>query len=200
VILAAPFAAMALLGLGRGVSLRAGGLRLCRTGAATILAFGRLGGIGAQKTVFEGCAVKAANDGLHFIRGGSLDKSETFGLLRFVVANDFHGISHEVFRCQPLLNIVGSDPGGEIAKKYSKAHSVDLFTPLFLDWRDVKGGIRLPTYSTKPFNRLQTGKPSTPLFYLMPAPRRSCGPMRQLRSNNCPGGNNDTIFDRARKL
>jgi hypothetical protein len=114
----------------RGVSGRTGGLHGRRAGVAAILPFRGLGSVGSQKTVFERRAIKAADDSLHFIRSGRFDKSETFRFLCFVIANYFYGIGYKIFGGEPLLNIIGSDPGGEIAKKHGKAHSVGLFTPL----------------------------------------------------------------------
>jgi hypothetical protein len=46
-----------------------------------------------------------------------------------VVADHLYGIGYQIFCGQPLLNIVGGDPSGEIAKKDGKAHSVDFLTP-----------------------------------------------------------------------
>lgn len=123
-ILAAALPAMPLRCLRRsGIGLRMGS-HWCRTGAASVLALRGLSRVGSQKTVFERRAVKAADNGLHLIGRRCVDECEPFGLLRLVVANDFYGIGYKVFRCQPLLNVVSSDPRGEIAKKYGKAHSV----------------------------------------------------------------------------
>jgi len=80
---------------------------------------------------------------LHLIWRGRFDKGETLGLLRFVVADHFNGIRYEVFRGQPLFNVIGRDPRREITKKYGKAHSV-AYLLRWLDWWHFKGGIRLP--------------------------------------------------------
>ena len=48
----------------------------------------------SQQPVFERGAVKTADDGLHLLRVGRLDEGETFGLLRFGVADDLDGICH----------------------------------------------------------------------------------------------------------
>jgi hypothetical protein len=135
VILSTAFAAMMPWGRWgtRGVGDCTGGLGRGDwrdVSAASILAFRGLCGVGSQKTVFERRAIKAADDSLHFIRSGRFDKSEAFRFLSFVIANHFYGIGYKIFGGKPLLNIIGSDPRGEIAKKYSKAHSVGLFTPL----------------------------------------------------------------------
>ena len=41
-------------------------------------------------------------------------------------ATDLHGIGDQVFGGQPLFDVIGGDPGREIAKKNGKTHSVDL--------------------------------------------------------------------------
>jgi hypothetical protein len=50
--------------------------------------------------------------------------------LRFVIADYFDGVGHEIFGGEPLLDIVGCDPRREIAKENGKSHSVDYLTPL----------------------------------------------------------------------
>ena len=112
----------ALMRVWCGCSLRSGGL--LHGTPFFIFTLRRLCGIGAQQSIFEGCAVKPANDGLHLVGGRCLDKSEALGFLRFVVADHLYGIGHEIFGGQPLLNVIGGDPGREIAKKYGEAHSV----------------------------------------------------------------------------
>ena len=74
--------------------------------------FGRLGRISAKNLVFERRSVETADDSLHFIRRGGLDKRESLGFLRLVVPDHFHGIRDEVFGGEPLFNIVRSDPHG----------------------------------------------------------------------------------------
>ena len=64
------------------------------------------------------------NDRGHFICRRRFDKREALGFLRLMVADHFNGVGNEVFCRQPLLDIVSSDPSGEVAKKYSKTHSV----------------------------------------------------------------------------
>src|SRR5262249_55804886 len=82
-----------------------------------LFALGRLSGVGTKKAVFERSAVKTADDGLHFVVGGCLDKCEALGFLGFVVADHFDSVGDEIFGSQPLFDIVGSDPCGQVAKK-----------------------------------------------------------------------------------
>ena len=91
--------------------------------------FGRLCRIGSEEPVFEWRTIKAADDRLHLVRCRSLDKGEALRFLSFVIANDFDRVSYEVFRTQPLLDIVSGNPGGQVAQEYSEAHSVVFFTP-----------------------------------------------------------------------
>jgi len=83
-----------------------------------------------QKLVFEGRAVKSADDGLHLLLIGRLDEGEAFRLLRFRIADDLDGICHKAFRVEPGLNIVRGHPDGKVAKKDSETHSVKFITPL----------------------------------------------------------------------
>src|SRR6476469_2752846 len=101
-----------------------------RSSPRRVLALRRLCRARAQPPVFEGRTVEPADDRLHFVSGGSLDKCEALGFLRFVIADHFHSVGHKIYGGQPLLNVVCSDPGGKVAKKNGKAHSVDSFTPL----------------------------------------------------------------------
>src|ERR1019366_1176514 len=112
-----------------------------RRSTRCILAFRRLRRIGAQQPVFQGGAVKTANDRLHLVVGGRFNKCEALGFLRFVVADHFDAIGHKIFGGQPLFNIVGGDPGREITKKYGEAHSVDFVTPLWICGTS-RGGFR----------------------------------------------------------
>jgi hypothetical protein len=102
------------------------GLNRLRSSARRFLAFGRLRRIGSQHTVFERSAIEAADDRLHLFIGWRFDKCEALGFLCLVVSNHLDGISYEIFGCEPLLDVIGGDPGGEIAKKNGKTHSVDL--------------------------------------------------------------------------
>jgi len=75
-------------------------------------ALGGLRGIGPKNFIFERGSVETANNRLHFVRCGSLDKRESLGFLRFVVPNYFDRIRDKVFRREPLFNIVRSYPYG----------------------------------------------------------------------------------------
>ena len=102
----------------------------CLLRTTYVLALRGLGGVGAQKPVFERGAVKAADDRLHLIGSRRFDKCETLRFLRFVIADYLDGIGHQIFGGEPLLNVIGGYPRREIAKKNSKTHSVDYLTPL----------------------------------------------------------------------
>jgi hypothetical protein len=102
----------------------------CLLRTTYFLALWRLGGVGAQKPVFERGAVKAADDRLHLIGSRRFDKCETLRFLRFVIADHFDGVCHQIFGGEPLFDVIGGDPRREIAKKNGKAHSVDYLTPL----------------------------------------------------------------------
>ena len=78
---------------------------------APIFALWRLRRVGPQEPVFQRSTVEPANDRLHFVGRGCFDKSEALGFLRFVVSDHFNGIGHEIFGGEPLLNIIGCDPG-----------------------------------------------------------------------------------------
>jgi hypothetical protein len=43
--------------------------------------------------------------------------------LGFVVADHLDGIGDEVFGGEPLFDVIGGDPSGQVAKKNGKAHS-----------------------------------------------------------------------------
>jgi hypothetical protein len=102
-------------------------------GSARILALGRLGGVGAQETIFQRRAIESPDDRLHFVGCRRFDECESLGFLCFVVPDHFNGVGDEVFGGEPLLNIVGGNPCGEISQKNGKAHSVDLL----LRWLDL---------------------------------------------------------------
>ena len=87
-------------------------------------ALGRLGRVRAKNLVFERSSVETADDGLHFVRGRRFHERESLGFLRFVIPDNLNRIGDEVFRGEPLFNVVGGDPSGQIAQKDSKAHSV----------------------------------------------------------------------------
>jgi hypothetical protein len=107
------------------IGIGACGRRLL-SAAGCIFALRGLRRVGSQHAIFKRRSIEAADDRLHLFVGGCFDESEAFGFLRFVVTDHFDGIGHEVFGGQPLLNVVGGDPGREIAKKYGEAHSVDV--------------------------------------------------------------------------
>ena len=65
--------------------------------AGSVLAFRRLRGIGAQEAIFEGCAIEAADDGLHLIGRRCFDEGEAFRFLSFVVADHLYRIGDEIF-------------------------------------------------------------------------------------------------------
>ena len=69
--------------------------RRCST--RSILALRRLRGIRPQQPVFQGCAVKTADDGLHLVARGRFDKCEALGFLRFVVSDHFNGVGDQIF-------------------------------------------------------------------------------------------------------
>jgi len=74
------------------------------------LALSRLCRVGAKQLAFERRTVKTTDNVLHLIRRGGLHEREAFGLLRFVVADDFDGIRHQIFRRQPSFDVVSGDP------------------------------------------------------------------------------------------
>src|SRR4026209_389418 len=71
-----------------------------------VLRLGRLGGIGAEHTVFEGSAIEAANDRVHFFCVGGIDESEAFGFLSFGITDDLDGVGHQTFGGEPGPDIV----------------------------------------------------------------------------------------------
>jgi len=58
--------------------------------------FWRLGGIGAQKTIFQRSPIKTADDGIHFFLIRGFNESEAFGLLGFRVTDYLDRISDKV--------------------------------------------------------------------------------------------------------
>ena len=71
-----------------------------------------LRGVGSKDFIFERGSVKSANDGLHLVRCWRLDKRESFRFLRLVVPDHLNRIRDKVFSCEPLFNVVRSDPYG----------------------------------------------------------------------------------------
>ncbi len=84
--------------------------------------FGRLRGVGAKNFIFERRPVKTLDDGLHFVRCRSLDERESLRFLRFVIPDHLDRIRDKVFSRQPLFNVIGGDPRGQIAQKNGKTH------------------------------------------------------------------------------
>ena len=94
----------------------------------------------AEKPIFEGRAIEPLDDGLHFIGSRGFDKCESLRFLSFVVSDDLDRIGDQVFGGQPAFNIVGGDPGREVAKKDSKAQW--LFCSIGLElWRVQREGL-----------------------------------------------------------
>jgi hypothetical protein len=87
-------------------------------------AFRRLRRVGSEDFVLERGSVEAANDRLHLVSRGRLDKRESLGFLRFVIPDYFNRVRDKVFGGEPLFNVVRSDPNGQITQKDSKTHSV----------------------------------------------------------------------------
>ncbi len=114
--------------------------RCYRLRSTAFLALRGLRRIGSQQTIFQRRTIETANDRGHFVGGWRFDKCEALRFLRFVIADHLYGVGHEIFGGQPLFDVIGGDPCGEIAKKYGKAHSVDFLTP-WLDLRHFKGRI-----------------------------------------------------------
>ena len=137
-LLAIPPAALFAIGTDLG-AIHSSSCGLLRHGL-TVLALRGLSGICAEQAIFQGCAVEAADNRGHFVSGRRVDEGEALGFLRFVVSDHFYAIGYQIFSGKPLLDVVGSDPRGEIAKKNGKAHSVDFLTP-WLDVRHFKGRI-----------------------------------------------------------
>jgi hypothetical protein len=61
----------------------------------------RLGGICAQKSVFKRGAVEPANNGVHLLLVRGVDKSKSFGFLRFGVANNFDRVCDQIVCGKP---------------------------------------------------------------------------------------------------
>ena len=89
----------------------AGGIGRCnRLRSTALFALRGLRRIGSQQTVFQRCAIEAANNCGHFVGGWSFDKCEALRFLRFVIADHFDAVSHQIFGGQPLLDVIGCDP------------------------------------------------------------------------------------------
>ena len=86
-------------GLGRTAVLRSACTWTCRrrsgrwnTDAELLLRFRGLCGIRAKKTVFQRCAIEAADDGLHLLAIGSFNKREALRFLCFGVPDYLYAI------------------------------------------------------------------------------------------------------------
>ncbi|HYA17723.1 MAG TPA: hypothetical protein VEF06_09670 [Bryobacteraceae bacterium] len=84
----------------------------------------RLRRVCPKNLVFKRGSIEAADDRLHFFLRGRFHKCEALRFLRFVVPNYLDRIRDKIFGRQPLFNVIGGDPDGQIAQKYGKAHSV----------------------------------------------------------------------------
>jgi hypothetical protein len=87
----------------------------------------RLCWICPEKTVFEWCAIEAADDSVHLFRVGGVDKREALRFLCFGVADHFDRVGNQGFGAEPALDIVSCDPDGQISKKDRKTHSGVIF-------------------------------------------------------------------------
>lgn len=77
-----------------------------------------------KNLVFKRGSIEAADNRLHFFLRGRFHKCEALRFLRFVVADYFDRICYQILCGEPLFNVIGRDPNGQIAQKYGKAHSV----------------------------------------------------------------------------
>ena len=91
---------------------------------------GRLRGIGAKQSVFEGRSIKTADDGVHLLRVGCVDEGEALRLLRFRIAYDLNRVRDKVLGAKPALDIVRSNPSRQIAQKDRKTHSMVVFNSI----------------------------------------------------------------------
>src|SRR6266496_3657999 len=139
-ISAATFPALRTLLLQRATGLRSYGWLRRRLPARSFFAFRRLRRVGSQEAILQGRSIETAYNGGHFVGGRRFDKCEALRFLRFVIANDFYGVSHQIFGGQPLFDVIGGDPGGEVAKKNGKAHSVII--RLRVGFAALQGGTR----------------------------------------------------------
>jgi len=74
--------------------------------------FGGLRRVGSKNFIFQRGSVEPANNRLHLVRCGSLDKRESLGFLRLVVPDHFDRIRDKVFGREPLFDVVRGDPHG----------------------------------------------------------------------------------------
>jgi hypothetical protein len=88
---------------------------------------GRLRRIGAEQAIFQRRAVKPADDRVHLLGVGGIDKREPLGLLRFGIADHFNRVRNQIFSGEPAFNIVRGHPNGQVAQENSKTHSMVVF-------------------------------------------------------------------------
>ena len=91
------------------------------------LGFRRLGGVGAEQTIFERGSIKAADDRVHFFVVWGVDESEALGFLSFGISDDLNSVGNQAFGGKPRPDIVRGHPDREVSEKYGKAHSYCCF-------------------------------------------------------------------------
>jgi hypothetical protein len=109
-------------------------------GLESNLGFRRLGRVSAKQAIFEGGAIEAADDRIHFFVIRGVDEREALGFLRFGVSDDLNSVGDQTFGCQPRPDIVCGHPYGEVSEKYGKAHSYFCFLLRGDCLRDRVGG------------------------------------------------------------
>jgi hypothetical protein len=95
--------------------------------------------IGAEQAVFQRRAVEPADNRVHLLCIGGVDKSEALGLLRFGIADHFYCVRNKIFGGEPSSDIVSGHPNRQIAQKNGKTHSMVVF--------DSMAGVLLRRYS-----------------------------------------------------
>jgi hypothetical protein len=101
--------------------------RPSRRPLALTLRPGGLRRIGAEQAVFQGRAIKPADNRVHLLRVGSIDESEALGLLRFGIADHFNCVRNQIFGGEPSSDIVRGHPNGQVAQENGKTHSMVVF-------------------------------------------------------------------------
>ena len=89
---------------------------------ALALGSGWLRGVSPEQAILQRSTIKASDDGVHLLRVGRFDERESLGFLRFRIADNFNCVRDQVLGCQPSLDVVRSDPGGQVAQKDGKTH------------------------------------------------------------------------------
>lgn len=108
----------------------------------------RLRWVCAKETIFERCTIKPADDGIHLFGIRSINEGESLRFLCFRVADYLDSIRNQAFCGKPRLNIVSGYPDGDISEKYSKAHSLGLFTPWGFSGPGSSRSVRLKQHHT----------------------------------------------------